>query len=160
MLALSRVAAAARHATRRLPRLLHTSVPLRERATRRSQLLAKELTKAGSISELVRMHTDYRAGIGHVHMPTLWHKLSVLSRRSEERLWLKKHTPQLASLCDHTVELLPEIGTSGLASTTSSVASLARIGFEQWSARRQRTGCTCLRSEAREGRFPADATPA
>ena len=66
MLALSRVAAAAR----RLPRLLHTSVPLRERATRRSQLLAKELTKAGSISELVRMHTDYRAGIGHGHMPT------------------------------------------------------------------------------------------
>ena len=126
MLALSRVAAAARHPTTRLPRLLHTSVPLRERATRRSQLLAKELTKAGSISELVRMHADYRAGIGHVHMPTLWHKLSVLSRRSEERLWLKTHTPQLASLCDHTVELLPKIDMSGLASTTNS---LARTGL-------------------------------
>ena len=112
---------------RRLPRLLHTSVPLRELdRTRRSQLLAKELTKARSISELVTMHRDYRAGIGHVHMPTLWHKLSVLSRRSEQRRWLQEHTPQLASLCDHTVELLPEIGTGGLASTASS---LARTGL-------------------------------
>ena len=113
----------ARNAARCLPRLLHSSVPDRAQG---SQLLSKELSKARSVSELVTMHRDYRAGVSHAHIPTLWHKLSSLSRKSKQRLWLKEHSPQLASLCEHTVELVPEIGTRRLASIAGS---LARTGL-------------------------------
>ena len=107
------------------PRQLHTHVPKSGRL-RQSQLLAKEFIRARSIPELVTMHGEYRAGIDPTHVPTIWHKLSVLGRTSEQRHWLRGHEPQLAQLCEHTVELLPAVGSNGLASTA---CSLARAGL-------------------------------
>jgi hypothetical protein len=96
--------------------------------------LTKTIKETTSIPALLELHAKENQALDHVHVPTIWHHMCILSGRDRNRSWLRRNERELRPLHETTLAMMPELRGRGLGNIAYSLARCQLAGRQPWSA--------------------------